>query len=1410
ADEVDRVKPVSVDVSAGEGSGNNDYENPIATLGSTDETYTEENVKSTVLSDTDSEYKGEDFHKFGSVFESPKVDTQTSSKGESSGLRVYARKSGIKSKLPSKFSDFVLDKNVKYGIEKHVNYSNLSKNNYVFSTSLNKIHEPKTYEEACEDSRYCLELLTEFGILACKPTDIPVSDKVTLKKGNVCADIDEPLVGVNNYQKLVGSLRSAFKVLRYLKGSPGLGLKFKPGKSLDLDVYVDSDWRRCKRESKARTTLLQSIPDDHVADFHYMDDARDIWNAVKARFGGNVESKKIRKSMLKQEFLEFRIGEAEGLELLSFDDSYYKLKTLKVDVKGYTTFSSSQSACPSHSAFVSTTSASKKMSYGDSPSYCSTTTYTAPSNSKIGSHRSGNVIEDVLQSFVADTKPEQQLAYKDFEQIEKLHLEEMDLKWQMDMLSVRVHKFEQKDGRKIDFDKKESARFNKKKVRCYKCQQRGHFARECRAKRGNDKQRYSSFKIKEIGKKEEDSKALITVETLVDWTDHDGESDGVIAAKEFGMIAGCDTEDAIKEGRPLFNRFAKADSMKVVPLPLSRDYTSLSDHIDLDESQMSYGIKSSTSSDSKSVSNDFVSCDDSDKSSEVNTNDFASSDSSVKSPSQMILPHVHQLPVGTHLIKDCDFYEKQMVNKTVGIGVGPVHSRNKVNHQNQFVPQAIVFRTGKVNIPPARPQPVPTGKPKVFAPVHTGRQNRPFPVHTDRGYSPSVIFGWWISTARPMPHFSRPTSSYFQTYIPYVPTMYYNHMKYSGDRWATVVKPSAGCSWKSHRKAYSDSDYAGANKDRKSTTDGCQFLGRSLISWQCKKQTIVATSSTEAEYVVAANCYGQPNGSRGSSVLADVPTSANVPTSSTSVPADVPTSVATAGVSNKGKTLMVEEDITVKERTFKQMKDNRLREQAAKRLHDEEQAQVDRQRAELQRRRQQEVLASAMYYTGADWINIMAQVEANASLSKTLMGDDVSEDNFPARMAALIKRKKQALAEKLPKEMMDRPMTQGQQRTYMRHFIQKALSNIQIQAFSMNLKRTGPVLEEPSSKRQKSTESPIPSVPEVPQSPVVSSPKSFGTRWKSLGRNHLTKPKSKIKELDLDADDQTFIKVVSNEDSKDEAPLLWSAFVGWEVITTLLGDINALYRIDWSTAHFTTLREILHMVDRQDLLTLYGLVGDLQVLFDSHEGGKGSFVWHHQHLWQIRSWRLYTLLNVHVLETVSGEVVYMFADVSFPFSVKLMERMLKHKLEIDKDVVGNDMTTAEQLIQFIKNQLVAAQAVKIDLEWDPTGNKKACNWFCCVSGRRSCVLEKQKTVLVPLHCDNNVAIRIAANPVFHEKTKHFELDLYFLREKIHEGFVKTEKVKSADNIADVFTKGLSVKEHKFFCGKLGLLDLYKN
>nr|GEY29423.1 aminoacyl-tRNA synthetase, class 1a, anticodon-binding [Tanacetum cinerariifolium] len=402
------------------------------------------------------------------------------------------------------------------------------------------------------------------------------------------------------------------------------------------------------------------------------------------------------------------------------------------------------------------------------------------------------------------------------------------------------------------------------------------------------------------------------------------------------------------------------------------------------------------------------------------------------------------------------------------------------------------------------------------------------------------------------------------------------------------------------------------------------------------------------------------------------PTTASVvPVDILKVPAAVPSDSPNvpAGVSSKGKSLMVDEDIHVIARSFRQREDDRLGEEAAKRFHEEDMAKLERERAEAQRKRQQEVLESAKFYNEDDWLNIRAQVEANASLSQTLMGDDVTEDNFPTRMAALIKKKRPALAEQLFKERHNQPLTPAQQKAYMRQY------------------RPGPMLEEPFTKRPKSPEAHTPSMPEVSASLVVTSPPSSRTRRKSLGCKHVHKPKSTLSRLDLAAPAQTFLKVVVDEDSDDEDSVdeVWSAVVGWELLSTPLGEINALYCIDGSTKHFATLCQLLYMVDRQDLTKLYGLV----------PGGKGSCVWNNQTQWEIRIWRLYTLSNVHVLETVSGEVLLMFTDVSYPLSVELMKKMLTHKLKIDSDFVGNDLTTAEQLIQFIKNQIVTAQASSV-------------------------------------------------------------------------------------------------------------------
>ncbi|GKA38281.1 ribonuclease H-like domain-containing protein [Tanacetum coccineum] len=339
-----------------------------------------------------------------------------------------------------------------------------------------------------------------------------------------------------------------------------------------------------QRETKARTILLQSLPEDHMADFHHLDDARDIWLAVKARFGGNDESKKMRKSMLKQEFSEFRVSESEGLhkgydrfqkilsqlnqmqakpdnedcnmkflralppswsqvaitlktkgglDYLSFDDLYNKLRTLEIDVKGGSSYDSRGTSAPTHSAFISAASTNSKMSY---PDQSHTTTFSSSPAA------SSNVIENVLHSFVAESDPQQQITYEDFDQIGKLDLEELDIKWQMAMLSVRINRFEKKAGRKMKFNNKDAARFDKKKVKCYKCSELGHFARECTGKQLDSKARYSSFKLKELDKSEE-PKALLSVDSMLNWSDHEGEDVENGAAQVYGMIAGCEDED---------------------------------------------------------------------------------------------------------------------------------------------------------------------------------------------------------------------------------------------------------------------------------------------------------------------------------------------------------------------------------------------------------------------------------------------------------------------------------------------------------------------------------------------------------------------------------------------------------------------------------------------------------------------------------------------------------------------------------------------------------------------------------------------------------------------------------------------------------------------------------------------------
>ena len=160
------------------------------------------------------------------------------------------------------------------------------------------------------------------------------------------------------------------------------------------------------------------------------------------------------------------------------------------------------------------------------------------------------------------------------------------------------------------------------------------------------------------------------------------------------------------------------------------------------------------------------------------------------------------------------------------------------------------------------------------------------------------------------------------------------------------------------------------------------------------------------------------------------------------------------------------------------------------------------------------------------------------------------------------------------------------------------------------------------------------------------------------------------------------------------------------------GQVNVLHRQDGSSKEFTFLSQILHMVDRQDILSLNGWVvdyykshqpkgigmfflGDLQVLCDSHTfKGTGFHVWKGQKDWVVDYWKFFPLPNVHMIVTTTSKTLYCWADVIYPITIDVMKLMLEAKLIVPLDMIGNDMHLAEQLIRSIRRSIFVKMELK--------------------------------------------------------------------------------------------------------------------
>nr|GEZ03243.1 ribonuclease H-like domain-containing protein [Tanacetum cinerariifolium] len=211
-----------------------------------------------------------------------------------------------------------------------------------------------------------------------------------------------------------------------------------------------------KNELKARGTLLMALPDKYLLKFNSHKDAKTVMEAIEKRFGGNTETKKT------------------DLEDKSLDDLFNNLKIFESEVQ----HSSSLGTESQNLAFVSSTPAD---STNDSVS-------AAVNVSAVGTKLSASTLPNVdslsnavMYSFFTSQSSSPQLDNKNLKQIDVDDLEEIDLKWQMAMLTMRARRFLQKTGRNLGANGPTSMSFDMAKLECYNCHRKGHFARECRS-----------------------------------------------------------------------------------------------------------------------------------------------------------------------------------------------------------------------------------------------------------------------------------------------------------------------------------------------------------------------------------------------------------------------------------------------------------------------------------------------------------------------------------------------------------------------------------------------------------------------------------------------------------------------------------------------------------------------------------------------------------------------------------------------------------------------------------------------------------------------------------------------------------------------------------------------------------------